>query len=199
LRGGRASKSRLRGQPDKSFIPLNSGRVALVPPEGERHSTLPTLTSRRPLQGGSNWVRYLGASRGPNFIRATVAALAVARMKCGNGLVSRAAAPDFIRATEAPITHRFRALRADPGTLNPSCQRHECVAPAATSCSAHAGCFNAAVSIGSLRKRLPVAAKIALAIAGTMAEVPASPIPPGGSGLCTMWTSMAGASSMRRI
>jgi hypothetical protein len=31
-----------------------------------------------------------------------------------------------------------------------------------------------------------------------MAEVPASPIPPGGSELWTMWTSMAGASFMRR-
>jgi hypothetical protein len=47
----------------------------------------------------------------------------------------------------------------------------------------HTGCFNAAVSIGSFRKRLPVAARIALVTAGTMAEVPGSPIPPGGSEL----------------
>ncbi|MGC1880631.1 MAG: hypothetical protein WA703_05420, partial [Pseudolabrys sp.] len=33
--------------------------------------------------------------------------------------------------------------------------------------------FNAAGSTGSFRKRLPVAAKIALVIAGTIAEVPA--------------------------
>src|SRR5205814_6097202 len=46
--------------------------------------------------------------------------------------------------------------------------------------------FNAAVSTGGLRKRLPVAAKIALVSAGTIAEVPASPIPPGGSALFTM-------------
>jgi len=39
----------------------------------------------------------------------------------------------------------------------------------------------ASVSIGSFRKRLPVAAKIALVTAGPMAEVPGSPIPPGGS------------------
>ena len=52
--------------------------------------------------------------------------------------------------------------------------------------SVHTGCFNAVVSTGSFRKRLPVAAKIALATAGTMAEVPASPIPPGGSELATM-------------
>src|SRR5450432_1205635 len=44
-------------------------------------------------------------------------------------------------------------------------------------------CFNAAVSTGSLRRRLPVAAKIALVTAGTTAEVPASPIPPGDSEL----------------
>jgi hypothetical protein len=35
-----------------------------------------------------------------------------------------------------------------------------------------------ALSIGILRKRLPVAAKIALATAGTMADVRASPIVP---------------------
>jgi hypothetical protein len=37
--------------------------------------------------------------------------------------------------------------------------------------------------MGIFRNRLPVAAKIALATAGTMAEVPHSPIPPGGSEL----------------
>src|SRR5260221_6471990 len=47
-------------------------------------------------------------------------------------------------------------------------------------CFAHTGCFNAVVSIGSLRKRLPVAAKIALVTAGGVADVPHSPLPPGG-------------------
>ena len=61
------------------------------------------------------------------------------------------------------------------------------------------GCFNAAVSTGGFRRRLPVAAKIALVIAGTMAEVPASPIPPGGSALFTMYTSIAGASFIRSM
>jgi hypothetical protein len=65
--------------------------------------------------------------------------------------------------------------------------------------SIHTGCFSTLLSTGTFRKRLPVAAKIALATAGTIAEVPASPIPPGGSELWTMWTSMAGASFMRRI
>ena len=60
-------------------------------------------------------------------------------------------------------------------------------------------CFNAAVSTGIFRKRFPVAAKIALAIAGTIADVPHSPIPPGGSALSTMWTSISGASFMRSI
>src|SRR5205807_4705489 len=50
----------------------------------------------------------------------------------------------------------------------------------------HTDCFNAAVSTGGFRSRLPVAAKIALVTAGTIAEVPASPIPPGGSVLFTM-------------
>jgi hypothetical protein len=68
------------------------------------------------------------------------------------------------------------------------------------SCSLrHVGSFRAATSIGIFRKRLPVAAKIALAMAGTIADVPVSPIPPGGSALLTMWTSMAGASFMRSI
>jgi uncharacterized protein len=44
---------------------------------------------------------------------------------------------------------------------------------------------NAAGLIGSFRRRLPVAAKIALATAGTTAEVPGSPIPPGGLKLST--------------
>jgi hypothetical protein len=55
------------------------------------------------------------------------------------------------------------------------------------------------VSIGSFSKRLPVAAKIALVTAETIAEVPGSPVSPGGSELGTMWTSMLGASFMRRI
>ena len=42
-------------------------------------------------------------------------------------------------------------------------------------------CFSSAGSTGSLRRRLPVAAKIAFVTAGTMADVPGSPIPPGDS------------------
>ena len=44
----------------------------------------------------------------------------------------------------------------------------------------------------SFRKRLPVAAKIALVTAGMMVEVPASPNPPGNSWLRTMCTSTFG-------
>jgi hypothetical protein len=40
------------------------------------------------------------------------------------------------------------------------------------------GCFKAMVSTGSFGKRFPVAAKIPLVAAGTIAEVQASPIPP---------------------
>jgi len=50
----------------------------------------------------------------------------------------------------------------------------------------HTGCFSALASTGILRRRFPVAAKIALAMAGTIPEVPVSPIPPGGSELLTM-------------
>jgi hypothetical protein len=63
----------------------------------------------------------------------------------------------------------------------------------------HAGGFNAVASTGIFLSRLPVAAKIALTTAGMMHEVPHSPIPPGGSELATMWTSVAGASFMRSI
>jgi hypothetical protein len=54
-------------------------------------------------------------------------------------------------------------------------------------------------SIGSFRRRLPVAAKIAFVIAGMTAEVPGSPIPPGEFVLWTMCTSTVGASSIRSI
>ena len=67
-------------------------------------------------------------------------------------------------------------------------------APASQLC-----CFNAFASTGIFLSRLPVAAKIALATAGTTADVPGSPMPPGASELGTIWTSIAGASLMRSI
>lgn len=73
---------------------------------------------------------------------------------------------------------------APPGMIWPRC---------------HAGCLSVAASTGIFRSLLPVAAKIAFAIAGTIAEVPGSPIPPGGSSLSTICTSMDGASSIRSI
>jgi len=51
--------------------------------------------------------------------------------------------------------------------------------------------------IGSLRNRLPVTAKMALATAGTMEGVLASPIPPGAAWLGTICTSTTGISSIR--
>jgi hypothetical protein len=65
------------------------------------------------------------------------------------------------------------------------------------STSVHAGCFKPAGSIGSFRSRLPVAAKIAFAIAGMIADVPGSPMPPGASLFLTICTSIAGASLIR--
>lgn len=53
--------------------------------------------------------------------------------------------------------------------------------------------------IGSLRIRLPVSAKTALATAGAIGGVPGSPTPPGGSALGMMWTSTTGISLMRSI
>src|SRR5206468_1021546 len=46
-------------------------------------------------------------------------------------------------------------------------------------------------SIGSVRTRLPVAAKTALATAGAVTAVPGSPIPPGASPFRATSTSMA--------
>src|SRR5438105_349864 len=60
---------------------------------------------------------------------------------------------------------------------------------------AERSCF----SRGSLRMRLPVAAKTALASAGAVTAVPGSPIPPGFSKLRTRRTSIAGASLIRSV
>jgi hypothetical protein len=72
-----------------------------------------------------------------------------------------------------------------------TCTLAQCEAP-----GGHAD-FKTAVSTGSLRRRLPVAAKIALVTAGAIVAVPGSPIRPGASVLSTRKTSMAGASLIR--
>ncbi len=53
--------------------------------------------------------------------------------------------------------------------------------------------------MGSLRRRTPVAAKIALVIAGTMGEVPGSPVPVGAASLSTMVTLISGVSRIRAM
>ena len=53
--------------------------------------------------------------------------------------------------------------------------------------------------MGSLRMRLPVAAKIALVIAGTIGEVPGSPLPVGAESLLTMLTLISGVSLIRAM
>ena len=58
----------------------------------------------------------------------------------------------------------------------------------------HANCF----LIGRSRMRLPVAANIALQIAGAIGGTPGSPTPAGGASLCTICTRVStGASSIR--
>src|SRR5258706_13590441 len=54
-------------------------------------------------------------------------------------------------------------------------------------------------SMGSRRRRLPVAAKMALARAGGPATVPVSPMAPRASPLGITCTSMGGVSSIRSI
>src|SRR6266851_7033604 len=109
----------------------------------------------------------------------------------------------FVSSSEAtPRRRGWFLLDTVVPTASPGCSRQArppARAWAEGAPSVHTGCFNAVASIGSFRRRLPVAAKTALVTAGTMAEVPVSPIPPGGSELWTMWTSTAGASFMRRI
>jgi len=61
----------------------------------------------------------------------------------------------------------------------------------------YAGDFKSAVSTGSVRIRVPVAAKIALVTAGATAAVGASPKPPGDSALFTRCVSTTGASFIR--
>jgi len=63
----------------------------------------------------------------------------------------------------------------------------------------HPGAFNNAESMGIFLSLTPVAAKIAFATAGTMQDVPVSPMPPGGSALFAIWTSICGISLMRSI
>ena len=53
-------------------------------------------------------------------------------------------------------------------------------------------------AIGRLRRRLPVAAKIALQIAGATSGTAASPMPPGASSLGSRCTSSCGNSLLRR-
>src|ERR1700758_3873452 len=57
---------------------------------------------------------------------------------------------------------------------------------------------SSAGSTGGLRRCLPVAAKIAFIIAGTTADAPGSPRPPGCSVFWMMCTSISGASLIRR-
>jgi hypothetical protein len=97
-----------------------------------------------------------------------------------------------VNARESYMPQRWQRRTTVFQWLSLSSQRHR-------RRSIHTGCFSTLVSTGIFRKRLPVAAKIALATAGTIAEVPASPMPPGASELWTICTSIAGASFMRSI
>jgi hypothetical protein len=57
--------------------------------------------------------------------------------------------------------------------------------------------FNDAGSIGSIRTRYPVAAKIALVTAALTTDVGASPMPPGASAFLIRCVSITGTSSIR--
>src|SRR4030081_685766 len=87
---------------------------------------------------------------------------------------------------------RFRRLR--PCDAARECRDHYHRRP---SMHVHQTVLNCCGSIGSVRIRLPVAAKIAFATAGPTAAVAASPMPPGASELLTRCVSTTGASLMR--
>src|SRR5262245_24369201 len=148
--------------------------ASALQPKGQGHGEAPSM-------GGSDQLFGIGA---PLVLEARPERVRGLRQHAGIGGKMTAA------GAAGPAPNCFRL--ADHLSLR-------CKASLFVTASSHTGCFNTVVSTGRFRKRLPVAAKIALATAGTMAEVPASPIPPGGSELWTRWTSMAGASSMRSI
>ncbi len=129
-----------------------------------------------------------------------------------------------LRAPEAacprrPCLRHFRPLPAGPARRRrerPSAgqPRPRCLLPEAWSCprfgGSHwrrpsarlAGVFPACQArplSGSDRTRLPVAANRAFAMAGAVAGKPASPAPPISPPLWITWTSILGASAIRRI
>jgi hypothetical protein len=57
--------------------------------------------------------------------------------------------------------------------------------------------FSCSASTGNARIRFPVAAKIALQIAGAIGGTPGSPTPPGGALLSMMYTWVSGVMSVR--
>src|SRR5262245_38089015 len=165
----------LRLEGDRGLGAELRGRIAsALQPKGQGHGKAPGM-------GGSDQLFGIGA---PLVLEARPERVRGLRQHAGIGGKMTAA------GAAGPAPNCFRL--ADHLSLR-------CKASLFVTASSHTGCFNTVVSTGRFRKRLPVAAKIALATAGTMAEVPASPIPPGGSELWTRWTSMAGASSMRSI
>ena len=153
------------------------------PRVGDLHLAMELRRALRPA--GDPWGKiHRGSAREPSdSVPATRTACDVFR--CGRRAHSR----------ETPLPEPCQSRMRHPPRLEAS--RRRC-RDARRPLFAQA-CFNKAGSTGIFRRRLPVAAKIALATAGTMSDVPASPMPPGGSKLWTMWTSTAGASSIRSI
>ncbi len=92
-----------------------------------------------------------------------------------------------LHGLEALAAHGIPNLKARPPPNSGGTRRRGAshLPPTKTKAPAHAD-FSAFASIGSLRNRLPVAAKTALTTAGAMPEVPGSPAPPGASWLSTI-------------
>src|ERR1700676_2287891 len=100
--------------------------------------------------------------------------------------------------TSRPGQEAIAALRDTPGAkLVPLAETACRSSPSSCLLLGQPADFSRLVSIGRVRMRLAVAAKIAFVTAGATAAVGASPKPPGASELLTRYVSTTGVSSIR--
>src|SRR6266700_1940370 len=104
--------------------------------------------------------------------------------------------PPF-RRREVALGKSLSEEFADDGFVALRVVRHVCVLLRSITPFSCSQSGRSCRSNGSVRMRLPVAAKTALASAGAVTAVPGSPIPPGASLLRTRCTSIAGVSLIR--
>lgn len=109
-------------------------------------------------------------------------------------LATTLAAPYYLRPLPR-VVHLAESSHSRQSAHGPS-SRARCDARRMTG-KDYDGDFSEFVSIGKLRRRLPVAAKIAFVTAALTMAVGASPMPPGASAFLIKCVSTTGTSSMR--